>query len=220
MIIKHTSSALKTYQVKNCAVDFTITGRGDNPAWINASMLTNFIYPWENEEAPYLSFQALHTRSWLYCLFRVKDKNVNVFFNTGDKTEVVNSDRVELFLRQNQELTPYYCLELDPQGRILDYQAEFYRKFDMNWSWPKNHLLVKTDQQEDGYTVEIAISKESLKQLGLLKDGIIQAGLFRGKCISIQNSNATMKWMSWVRPDSKNPDFHIPSSFGVLNLGD
>jgi hypothetical protein len=48
----------------------------------------------------------------------------------NDKLEVVNSERVEIFFRKDEALTPYYGLELDANGRVLDYEAEYHRKFN------------------------------------------------------------------------------------------
>jgi hypothetical protein len=91
--------------------------------------------------------------------------------------------------------------------------------FDDTWTWPSGHLIIKANRFEKGYSVEVAISKESLKQLGLLKGNKLEAGLFRGECTElIDGSESKIKWISWVKPDSKTPDFHIPSAFGVLIL--
>ncbi len=211
-------SQTKTYWVKRVITDFQIDGMGNYSGWEDAEALTDFSFPWENESPPFLSFKAVHTLDWLYCLFAVTDRKITVFVDKGDKREVVNSDRVELFMRRNEKLTPYYCLELDPFGRILDYKAEYYRRFDMKWSWPAHQIKVKAHQEQNGYSVEVALSKKSLNELGLLVNQRLEAGLFRGKCLEIREGEANIKWISWVTPDSKTPDFHIPSSFGAFVL--
>jgi Carbohydrate family 9 binding domain-like len=211
--------SIKSYSVKNIeSKEIVINGRGDSPLWKNAIELTDFIYPWENEKPPFTSLKALHNNDWLYFLYKVNDDNINVYVKSNDKSEVVYSDRVEIFFRKDKQLLPYYALELDPHGRVYDYEAEFYRKFNPAWSWPAGQLIVKANKLSDGYTVEIAISKKSLKQLELLKGNTVETGLFRGDCIEITEDNSKIKWISWVRPDSPTPDFHIPSSFGMLKL--
>jgi Carbohydrate family 9 binding domain-like len=211
-------SPARTYTVKRIVNDFPIDGMGSHSGWQDVESLNDFSFPWENEPLPSLSFKALHTMDWLYCLFTVMDTNINAFVDKGDKREVINSDRVELFMRKSEKMIPYYCLELDPLGRVLDYKAEYYRRFDMNWSWPIDQLKVKASRSQSGYSVEVAIGKKSLMELGLLSNQQIEAGIFRGKCMEIREGEANLKWISWVTPDSKNPDFHIPSSFGVLVL--
>lgn len=201
--------------------EFDINGKGDNAEWKNAASLTDFIYPWERETPPLTSFKALHSKDWLYLLYQVKDENVQVLVKTNQKLEVIYSDRVEIFLRKNKKMTPYYGLELDPNGRVYDYEATLHRQFNDRWTWPVGQLKVSASRTADGYIVEVAIGKESLKKLGLLRGNKLEAGLFRGECSEAAvGKESNIKWISWVQPDSPTPDFHIPSAFGLLVLED
>ena len=218
-ILHHPIEKSKTYRVKKIkAVELVITGKGDSPLWENAIELKDFIYPWEKETPPLTSFKALHSKNWLYLLYKVKDDHINVLVETNEKSEVISSDRVEIFFRKDEHMLPYYGLEMDPNGRVFDYLAEYHRKFTSTWSWPAGELIIKANKVIDGYTVEVAISKKSLKQLELIKGNRIEAGLYRGNCVEITEDDSKIKWISWVRPDSPTPNFHIPSSFGVLML--
>lgn len=212
---------VKTYSVKKLLEnEIMVNGKGDSPQWMKATALTDFIYPWEKETPPLTSFKALHSKDWLYCLYQVKDENIQVLVKSNNKSEVVSSDRVEIFFRKDAAMSPYYGLELDPHGRVYDYEARFHRSFDPTWHWPTGQLIVKAHRTHDGYSVEVAISKQSLRQLGLLKGNKLEAGLFRGNCIEITHDNSNIKWISWIRPDAPTPDFHIPSAFGFLVLED
>lgn len=213
---------VKTYNVKSIQTEeLIITGKGDSPRWKKANELSDFSYPWEKETPPKTSFKALHNNDWLYCLYTVYDDNINVYVKTNDKSEVVSSDRVEIFFRKDDRMSPYYGLELDAHARILDYEAEYHRKFNDKWSWPAGQLIVKSSRTKYGYIVEIAIGKKSLTQLGLLKNKQLEAGLFRANCLEINpGDESNIKWISWMKPASKTPDFHIPSTFGLLILED
>jgi hypothetical protein len=211
---------VKEYSVKKLSRNLAMSGRGDDPAWVQAPVLTDFEYPWEDEKAPVTKFKALHDKEWVYCLFEVTDSAAYIFRDKDDKSEVASSSRAEIFFRADEKMNPYYGLEIDPLGRVLDYEATYHRKFNGKWSWPKGHLVIKTNQRKDGYSIEMAVSKTSLKQLGLMKNNTLQAGLYRGDCFPKGNGEFTFKWISWVKPDSKTPDFHIPSSFGLLRLED
>jgi len=127
---------------------------------------------------------------------------------------VLNSDRVEIFFRSDAKMSPYFCLEMDPVSRVLDYKAEFYRKFDYKWSWVG--IIVRSEYTLNGYRVWGAITLKSLAGYNLINDNKIQAGLFRGKCICREPGKNEFKWISWIKPDSEKPDFHIESSFGEL----
>jgi hypothetical protein len=198
-----------------------ITGKEMNSIWEMANVNSDFSYPWENEKAPVTNFRALHDDEYFYFRYDVEDENVLTFVDEDHKMEVVHSDRVEIFFRQNEKLNPYYCLEMDARGRVLDYVTKFYRDFDYEWSWPESKdLNVKASVNAHGYVVEGAIKLSSLEELGLIKNRVLEAGLYRGYCMNlpIGEAEADLRWISWVKPDSEDPDFHIPSSFGKLKL--
>jgi hypothetical protein len=54
--------------------------------------------------------------------------------------------------------------------------------------------------------------------LDLLKDGKMEMGIYRAKHIQQENGNYEPSWITWVNPNTQNPNFHTPNSFGVLNL--
>ncbi len=212
---------LKTYCLQPISEELTLTGKGEDLQWKKADLLSDFGYPWDGKnDIKSVSFKAVHSKKWVYALFEVHVDNVKTYVSNNNKTEVINSDRVEMFFRRDDRLAPYYCLEIDAMGRVFDYEAEYHRKFNTQWSWPAQQLLVHTHQTKNDYTVEIALSKDSLTSLGLLQGTRIQAGLFRGECEELKGDIASMKWISWLAPDSPTPDFHIPSSFGELILED
>ena len=209
----------QTYSVKKTAPGSIVTdGINDDKAWATANVLTHFIYPWETTTAPATSFAALWDGQWLYCLFAVEDDSINIYRIKNEKRETGASDRVEIFFKADDTMQPYYCLEMDAAGRVLDYSAAYYRKMHYEWGWPKEQLMIKASLTKDGYTLEAAISISSLKQLDLLKDNRLQAGLFRAECTGIVNGRANLKWISWIDPKSVQPDFHIPAAFGTLVL--
>jgi hypothetical protein len=208
----------KTYSVAKISGSIALSGAGDNPFWKKASGLSDFSFPWEAELPQRTTFKALHNDDALYCLFDVNDHHVIIFDGTDGKMDVVSSSRAEIFFKIDDRLTPYYCLEIDPKGRVLDYEAHYHRNFNFEWSWPDNGLTVKTTMSKNGYTVELAITKSSLRKLGLLQGNRLQAGLFRADCKLKSNGEPAFKWISWLKPDSKTPDFHIPSAFGILEL--
>jgi len=221
MTIVTITEETKTYTVKKIeSGELVVTGKGDSPSWKKGTALSDFEYPWEGKKSTTTSFKALHDSEWFYCLFDVHDPDVKVYVVNNNKLEVINSDRVEIFFKKDDRLLPYFCLELDPNGRVLDYEAQYHRNFNPEWSWPSGQLTVKASRTKEGYKVEIAIRKESLRQLGLLQGNTLQAGLYRAECTSLEGDKATMSWISWIKPNSETPDFHISSSFGRLILED
>ncbi|MBX2841913.1 MAG: hypothetical protein KTR26_09075 [Flammeovirgaceae bacterium] len=187
--------------------------------WENAEVLKDFFYPWQKDTPPPMEFRALWNEERFYFQFIVKDQNILVKNLSEDKMEVIYSDRVEIFFKRDDQMKPYYCLEMDPESKTLDYFGNFHRDFDFSWSWPgSKNLIVNGEIQQDGYQVSGSISIASLKNLGLFENGKMQAGLFRGRCLAIKEPESEMEWISWVDPQTKEPDFHVPTSFGILKL--
>ena len=195
-----------------------ITGRGDSPAWESAAVLTDFIYPWREDSPPPTAFRALWDGEYFYFLYRATDPLIITPQGSEPEKDVLGSDRVEIFFKANDKMDPYYTLELDALGRIFDAECRFYRQVDPAWAWPEGQLQLHASQDEKGYTVEGAISIGSLKQLGMLQGNRLLAGLYRGEYLPKADGTTETRWISWIRPDSEKPDFHIPSSFGALIL--
>jgi hypothetical protein len=185
--------------------------------WDSIDKIEDFDYPWRDEIAPKTTFEAYYDDEYIYFRFVAACVAPKVFVDNNNKLEVVNSERVEIFFRSNKKMQTYYCLEMDPYGRVLDYKAESYRIFDRTWRWPGG-LPMKVKVLKDVYEVEGKISFSILHDLNLIKNNRIEIGLFRGHCTNIKEGKATINWISWVHPNTIEPDFHVPSSFGVLYL--
>ena len=208
------------YTVKKMdAGAWTPDGSGRHPAWQQADSLTAFRLYWNEEEPPPTAFKALWTEGYLYFLFEVVDPQRHARIVDNHKLEVVASDRIELFFRIDDAMTPYYCLEIDYLGRILDYKADFYRKMDFEWSWPAGGIEVATAVADSGYSVEGRITLASLRSLGLLQGNQLRTGLFRADYTRAKSGDKTnVRWISWINPGTEKPDFHVPAAFGRLVL--
>ncbi|WP_242202617.1 sugar-binding protein [Aestuariivivens insulae] len=211
---------MSVYKVNRVAESFNITGKGDSPFWNKANVLSGFQSPWDSEVIKPIKFKAVHSTDYLFFCFRVEDANVHIDKTDDTKASINNSDRVELFFRQDKNLDPYYCLEIDPSPRVMDFKAQPNRQFDFNWNWPKDDIEVKSSFDDSGFTVEGAISKASLKALKLINNNSIEAGIYRAKYNLQHDGSYEPTWITWVNPNTEMPDFHIASSFGVLHLGE
>ena len=207
----------QTYRVNKLAtLSLKLDGYGNSPLWEQANLLSQFIYPWNMGASSSTHFKALWNKDYFYFLYRISDPDI--FKKTSPERPVVDSDRVEIFFKINDELNPYYSLEMDALGRVLSTKNKFYRNINMDWLWPKGHFDLFSSINVNGYTIEGKITLESLRELNLLQKNKLQAGLFRGEYFYEKNKIKDTKWISWVRPKSDKPDFHIASAFGVLEL--
>lgn len=209
------------YEVNKIDSPFQLSGNGTAEAWNSANVLTEFSYPWREENAPLTEFKALYDETHFYFLYRAIDPDIITKEGALAEKAALNSDRIELFFKGIDDTQPYYSLELDALGRTLDTKATFGQKVDFDWTWPANQLIVKSSMDEHGYWVEGSISFASLRNLGLYHDdNILRTGLYRAEYITGPNGRVSPKWISWIKPDSKTPNFHIPSSFGTLVLNE
>jgi hypothetical protein len=210
---------MKNYYV-NCIEKDTLilTGKGDDSLWQKAELLTDFVSPWDIKKPKRIEFKAMWDTENLFFCFTVFDNVIHIDKTDNSFESIGNSDRVELFFRTSASLNPYYCLEIDPTPRIMDFKAHPNKNFNFEWNWPINDITVKSQINSNKFTVEIAISIKSLKNLDIIKENKIEIGIFRAKYNKLENSIFEPTWISWVNPNTKNPNFHIPTSFGVLNL--
>ncbi len=210
---------MKNYNV-NCIEKNTLilTEKGDSSLWSKAEVLTDFVSAWDNKKPEKIEFRALWDTKNIYFCFIVYDSLVHIDKKSNSFDSIGNSDRVELFFRTDASLNPYYCLEIDPTPRIMDFIAFPDKNFHFDWNWPKQDLMVKSNIEKDSFTVEIAISISSLEKFNLIKDNKIETGIFRAKYYEQENSTFEPVWISWVNPNTESPNFHTPTSFGLLSL--
>lgn len=212
---------MKTYKVQHIAAQkILIAGLGDDKLWDKAHKMVDFSSPWDNAPVKEIAFKALWSDSHLYIKFRVADNQVHINNSTSTIcTETIGeSDRVELFFRTNDQLNPYYCLEIDPSPRVMDFKAKPNKDFDFDWQWPTEDLKVSSYVASDYFTVEIAISIASLKKLDLIQNNCIETGIYRAKYNEQADGSFEPTWIPWVNPQTETPNFHIASSFGKLEF--
>jgi hypothetical protein len=185
--------------------------------WQVFPALTDFSFPWRAGSPPHTSFRAYHDKEFLFYQFEAMGTNPKVYVKNNHKMEVLPSERVEIFFRQDSKMEVYYCLEMDALGRVLDYQGGFYRLFNYEWNWPEP-LFIRTEITEDRYFLSGSLKLTNLAEMGLLKNNKLEVGLFRAYCTALEGDKATLEWISWVNPETREPDFHVPEAFGLFVL--
>lgn len=188
--------------------------------WQRANILNNFCSPWQSITNSETEFKALWNTDYLFFCFEVWDHSIHID-NTDNTYKSINeSDRVELFFRKNTSMMPYYCLEIDPTPRVMDFKALPNKNFNFQWNWPKSDITTTSDIDNTGYKISGKISIASLNALNLIQNGKIETGIFRAKYYKTNDSTYKPVWITWVDPKTKVPNFHTPDSFGVLKLED
>lgn len=232
-----------TYRVRcvpqsGSVVDRRSDGPDWTPDWTLAYVEDRFAFPWKQTPAPRTEFRALCDPAFFYFAFRVDDADVVLVDEFRDKQDVVLEDRVELFFSLDDRMAEYFVLEVDPLGRTYDYRASYYRRFEPAWSWPGRETWGAL--RPGGYEIAGRLPLSSFATLGFppLRPGTrLRCGLYRaefshdrsGRLPATQDSKHTQgrrgagpppieAWISWVDPGTPEPDFHVPSSLGWLEM--
>lgn len=203
--------SLKRYVVRR-------TFNADAPDWAAADCLTDFVFPWEDRAVPLTEFRALWSGEFFHFRFDCIDDDLVLGEGTEAKEKVIGSDRVEIFLAPSLDLNPYYGLEMDPRGEVLDYAARYHRQMD--WEWRCESLRLEARLSGNRYRVEGSLPLATLRELEVLKPGAAEffAGVYRGEFSHRSDGSVHQGWIAWVDPCSEKPDFHVPETFGVFEL--
>ena len=140
--------------------------------------------------------------------FNVSDSTVHAVEGFKTKRDIERGDRVEIFFSSTAELTNmYYCAEIDPKGRVLDYGCTFPREFDYAWSFRTLENSVRLTDK--GYVVDGSVSVAELKSLGIDPRNCWM-GAFRA---DFDRNEDLVAWYSKVTPGPGEADFHRPCMF-------
>ncbi len=229
----------QTYRVQWMSkAPIELDGRADELVWSMARVEKGFIFPWKKAPAPATEFRALCDESNFYFTFRVQDDDIVTLEKLRGKEDEVFEDRVEMYFGRDEQMKEYYCLEVDSRGRAFDYRGAYPRRLDSSWTC--DGLETKAAALPDGYEVEGLIPIRTFVALGFpgLRPGVkIRCGLYRaefshdrsGRAVkqeasphnlgrSIEGPPPIEDWLSWVDPKTPEPDFHVPSSMGWLEI--
>lgn len=212
------------YDVVRRESKVALDGKVDETVWTEVPALAGaFHFPWAPQEAPATVFRAFSDGEDFYFSFVVKDKQVLAAEQWQDESTVDGEDRVELFFAGAPVDRPgengmerYYAIEVDAKGRVHDYAIAYYRQFDSDWAL--TGLESKAVLTGDGYSVEGKIPLKVLQDLHLLRDGLMRTGVFRAEFSPSGGTEPRAEWISWVNPNTPQPDFHVDSAFGVFRF--
>src|SRR5436190_4228035 len=191
--------------------DVRIDGDLTEAVWQRAEVLRAISFPWSERAAPTTEFRAVADDESLYFAFDVSDDDVIVQKVFSGESTVDREDRVEIFFACDAALERYFCLEIDPLGRVHDYAASHYRKFDSSWKCAGLQAAGKL--RPGGYTVEASMPLKTLAELmgrPVAAGGSLRIGIFRAEFRRGALGDADDNWLSWIKPAAAKPDFHVP----------
>jgi uncharacterized membrane-anchored protein len=230
-----------TYRVRFLPLaKIRLDGRFDEPEWYRANSERHFTFPWKKAEAPPTEFSAFCDDQYFYFGFRADDADIVVLDTLRDKEDGLFEDRVELYFSRDPQMKAYFNLEIDSRGRVFDYSGAYYRQVDTKWHCEGVEAVGRP--LEKGYAVEGRIPQQAFAAMGLpqLKPGArVLCGLYRAEFSHDRSGKPVVQtetihnrgrkppgvppieeWISWIDPQTPEPDFHVPSSLGWLEVVD
>lgn len=158
--------------------------------------------PWDGLDDN-TAFRCFSDSEWFYFTYEVEDATITLKADYQGEKDVEPEDRVEIFFSPREEMDIYWCAEMDPAGRVLDYEAKYYRVMDYGWNF--STLELASNIKENGYTLWGKISKDELRALGVDLSNF-RMGVFRADF----RPDGSVNWYSAVPTEDKSPDFHKP----------
>jgi len=162
-----------------------------------------FHAPWSGLDDE-TQFRCFSDNDYLYFLYTMVDSTITLCEPFVVETDVNPEDRIEIFFCADAAMTDtYYCAEIDPLGRVMDYSCKYYREIDYDWNFQTLETLGKLT--DNGYIVAGKVAKSELIGLGMNLDAFWM-GVFRDDFGSFEEPI----WYSVIPTDDQNPDFHKP----------
>ncbi|GHT21650.1 hypothetical protein FACS189419_02870 [Planctomycetales bacterium] len=193
----------------------SLDGKDTESDWQRAEKFS-FTNPWNRDVSPKTALSLLKDSKNLYFFFDVKDDEIVLNSAHSKERDNENEDRVELFFSKDKEMKDYYCLEIDPKGRVLSYRGHYYRDLQFDWEPPKE-FSVAAKIVPGGYKVEGSIPLQFLNDF-IQEDGTLFFGAYRAEFSKAKDGTLIMNWLTWIDPKTASPDFHVPSSLGKLKI--
>ncbi len=216
-IITAVTSAAHPLSIKKIDAEITVNGIEDEAVWKDATCLTDFRLYWNPEAPQPTELRLFHNGTDLCFLYKVTDSDIIRATMINEEMDIADEDRIEFGFSPEDPTLPYYFFEIDSMGRVLDYASRYYRYFDDTWDCAGLETLGR--DTPDGYLVEGKFSLQSLREMGALRpDGKMLAGFFRGDYFTHPDPELNHVWISWIYSQTKEPDFHIRSAFGTVEL--
>ncbi len=214
------ATAGDTYFIQHVEQAPVIDANENDTAWAKADTLTQFTFPWDTKLAPTTEFKAVWDSEAVYFRYRVEDRHVTI--GEGERG-ALDSDRVEIFLAKDAELTKYYTMEIDAKDQIYSaigtYDIKLQKRTSLiEFEW--EGLKTSSKKTEHGYLVEGSIPMETLTKMELWQNKEkteLLCALMRAEFTKTENG-IDMGWIAWNVPKLPAPNFHNPKPFGECKL--
>ncbi|MBO6937311.1 MAG: carbohydrate-binding family 9-like protein [Deltaproteobacteria bacterium] len=211
----------------NRASDITIDGKLDEPSWRSARATAAFVKTMDGSPADFgVTAKLLWDDENLYVGFVVDDDYLKSEFDERDD-HLWEQDTVEVMLDPGGDGRNYFELQVSPQNVVFDTRYDTRRNpgpiGHADWNAEIESAVevegtVNDDDEDEGYTVEMAISWSSFAT-GNPPATKPEAGqVWRANLYVMDAREEGSRAAGWSPPNVG--DFHVPNRFGNLRFVD
>ena len=130
--------------------------------------------PWDGLDEGTV-FRCFSDQDSFYFLYEVPEQTLTLTEPFLKERDVDPEDRVEIFFSPRLEMDIYYCAEIDPMGRVMDYKAKYYRDFDYDWNFAIKTIALPVVKAEDvpgaKFSYSCPVPSDCLRVVEILPSG-------------------------------------------------
>lgn len=213
-----------SYTVKAISKPIAVDGQLSEKVWRSATPIT-LMFPWEEQTGikQRTAVKLLRDAKYLYVGYECTDNDITATHENRDDP-VYKDDCVEIFLKPSEKTDHYIGLEMNARGVLFDYYYAFPEKNDYSLNLEGvqlktslRGLINKGDDQDQGWSLELAIPWQSLNKLaGQLPPA---KTTWRAQINRWDGTEAKGRRLSmWCHSGLKKSNPHNPERFGKLNF--
>ena len=169
--------------------------------------------PWDGLE-DVTRFRCFADDERFYFYYEVADSTLTLIDPFEGERTIDYEDRVEIFFSKDSVMTNYYCAEIDPLGRRMDYASSY--KHPLDYEWDFKTMRQAGQLTDEGYMVAGSVAVCELMEYGVDLNGGFYLGVFRADF----HKDGSVNWYSAVSSDDEYPDFHKPDMLFATKLFD
>lgn len=158
--------------------------------------------------------QALYSARTLFLRFECRYRELHVFEGAepnGRRDHLWDRDVVEAFLQPDATRERYYKeVEVSPNGMWLDLDIFPGGRADLNSGMGRSVFI---DEARLQWTAELAIPIASLTP------NVGPGAIWRANFYRVEGRQEPRHYLAWHPTHTPEPNFHVPSAFGVLRFG-
>jgi len=158
--------------------------------------------------------RALWSAQSLFLRFECRYRELHLFADAepnGRRDHLWERDVVEAFLQPDATCERYYKeFEVSPNGMWLDLDIFPGGRSDLSSGLERSVFLDEARQQ---WTAELAIP------LAALSPHVAPGMIWRANFYRVEGRQEPRQYLAWRPTRTPEPNFHVPSAFGILRFG-